>query len=63
MLNPEQIKLVYGLVRKETHNLEQLIHKENAKPLKEQDIKKTDQLTEMYHQYNLIADEIQRVGM
>ncbi|MBO0438933.1 hypothetical protein [Candidatus Enterococcus ikei] len=63
MLNPEQTKLVVQAIKDKADNYAALIRNENAKPLKNQDLKKTDQLTEMYHQYNLILDVIQRVGM
>lgn len=63
MLNPEQNKLVVQAIKDKKDNYATLIRNENAKPLKDQDIKKTDQLTEMYHQYNLILDVIHERGM
>lgn len=63
MLNPEQNKLVVQAIKDKKDNYAALIRNENAKPLKDQDLKKTDQLTEMYHQYNLILDVIHERGM
>jgi len=63
LLNPEQNKLVIQAIKDKKDNYAALIRNENAKPLKDQDIKKTDQLTEMYHQYNLILDVIHERGM
>lgn len=63
LLNPKQNKLVVQAIKDKKDNYAMLIRNENAKPLKGQDLKKTDQLTEMYHQYNLILEEVQRVGM
>ena len=63
LLNSEQNKLVVQAIKDKKDNYAALIRNENAKPLKDQDIKKTDQLTEMYHQYNLILDVIHERGM
>lgn len=63
LLNPEQNKLVVQAIKDKKDNYAELIRKENAKPLKDQDLKKTDQLTEMYHQYNLILDIIHERGL
>ncbi|ALS03073.1 hypothetical protein ATZ33_17315 [Enterococcus silesiacus] len=63
MLNPEQNKLVVQAIKDKRDNYAALINHENTKPLKDQDFKKTDQLTEMYHKFMLILDKVQRVGM
>lgn len=60
MLKLEQRKLVRQAVKDKADSYSDLIRKENAKKQEERDLKKIDQLTEMYHQHNLILDDLQR---
>lgn len=60
MLKLEQRKLVRQAVKDKADSYSDLIRKENAKKQEERDLKEIDQLTEMYHQHNLILDELQR---
>lgn len=60
MLKLEQRKLVRQAVKDKADSYSDLIRKENARKQEERDLKEIDQLTEMYHQHNLILDELQR---
>lgn len=62
MINPKQTNLVLSLVKKELHNLEQLITRENSKPLKDQNIKQTEELSSVYHEYVDIVEELEKAA-
>lgn len=63
LLNPEQTRLVIGVIKDKVDNYAELLRHENAKPLVDQDTKLIYQLTKMYHEYDEILSEVQRVGV
>ena len=62
MLNPVQNNLIRELVREKIHNLDQLIIHENAKSLRDQNLKQIDDLQIQLNEYQAIHEEMVRVG-
>ncbi|MHC5215424.1 hypothetical protein ACYSNR_02080 [Enterococcus sp. LJL128] len=62
MLTEKQTHLVREAIREKVHNLSILIEQENAKSLREQNIKQIDRLIIDHNNYEAIYDELLRVG-